>query len=174
MNRTLVAYAAAIGFSIAAVPHAFAHATLEKPAAAVGGGYKAVIRVPHGCAGSPTLKVRVQVPEGVIAVKPQPKAGWTIDIVKGPYAKTYEFYGHKTSEGTKEVTWTGRLPDEYYDEFVLNTFLASDLEPGTTIYFPAVQECEKGVERWIEIPEAGKSAEDLESPAPALKLLPKE
>lgn len=173
MNRIIISFAAALGCSIAVAFPAFAHATLEQPQAAVGGGYKAVMRIPHGCEGSATLKVRISVPEGVIAVKPQVKPGWTIETVKGKYAKTYQFYGHQTSEGVKEVTWTGNLPDEFYDEFVLNTFIAADLEPGTTLYFPTIQECEKGVERWIEIPEAGKSAEDLEQPAPSLKLLPK-
>jgi uncharacterized protein YcnI len=44
-----------------------AHATLERQQAAIGSFYKAVIRVPHGCEGQPTLRVRVQVPEGVLA-----------------------------------------------------------------------------------------------------------
>jgi periplasmic copper chaperone A len=36
-----------------------------------------------------------------------------------------------------------------------------------------VQECETGVNRWIEIPADGKSAHDLKEPAPGVKLLPK-
>ena len=73
-----------------------------------------------------------------------------------------------TSSG---YAWSqGRLPDEQYDEFVFRGFLASDLEPGQTLYFPVVQECEKGVHRWIEIPAPGK---DYPEPAPGLKLLPK-
>ena len=35
-----------------------------------------------------------------------------------------------------------------------------------------VQECEKGVDRWIEIPEAGKP--EPETPAPGVKVLPKQ
>jgi uncharacterized protein YcnI len=62
-----------------------AHVTLETQEAHVGSTYKAVLRVPHGCEGAATLKVRVQVPEGVIAVKPMPKAGWTLETVKGAY-----------------------------------------------------------------------------------------
>ena len=65
-----------------------------------------------------------------------------------------------------------KLPDAWYDEFVFQGFLASDLEPGKTIYFPVVQECEKGVHRWIEVPAAGKSAADYPEPAPGLNLLP--
>jgi len=70
------------------------------------------------------------------------------------------------------VIWTGRLPDEHYDEFVLSVFLTDELVPGRTLYFPAVQECENVVNRWIEIPETDKPASDLREPAPGLKLLP--
>jgi hypothetical protein len=38
--------------------------------------------------------------------------------------------------------------------------LAGDLEAGNTLYFLVVQECEKGVHRWIEIPAAGKPASE--------------
>ena len=54
-----------------------AHVTLEKRQAPVGSYYKAVFAVPHGCAGSATVKLRVQIPEGVIGIKPMPKPGWT-------------------------------------------------------------------------------------------------
>lgn len=153
---------------------ASAHITLEVGEASVPGAYKAVFRVGHGCAGSPTTKVRVQIPDGVIAVKPMPHAGWTIETVKGPYGKAYDYYGEKVDSGVKEVVWQGgNLPDSYYDEFVLRAYLTSDLKPGTTLYFPVIQECEQGSERWIEIPAAGKDADDYETPAPGLRLVPK-
>ena len=154
---------------------AFAHVTLEAKEAPVASIYKAVLRVPHGCKGKPTVKVRVQIPEGVIAVKPQPKAGWTLDKVKVKYGKTYDYYGTPTSEGVKEISWSGgNLPDDEYEEFVARLYLTGDLKPNTVLYFPVVQECADGAtERWIEIPETGKSADDYERPAPALKLLPK-
>ena len=66
---------------------------------------------------------------------------------------------------------TGKLPDEHFDRFVLHMKLPD--KPGATLHFPTVQECEKGVHRWIEIPGPGKSAADLKEPAPALKLGPK-
>lgn len=152
---------------------ASAHVTLEQREAAVGGPYKATFRVPHGCGDSPTLKVRVRIPDGVIGVKPMPKPGWQLDTVTGKYGKAYKmFHNANITEGVKEVTWTGRLADAHYDEFVLSTYLTDELAPNTTLYFPVVQECEKGVHRWIEMPEAGKSGGDLPEPAPGLKLLP--
>jgi uncharacterized protein YcnI len=152
---------------------AFAHVELEIESAPIDSFYKAVLTVPHGCEGSPTVKLRVQIPEGVIAVKPMPKPGWQLEIVKGKYENTYDFFGTKLTEGVKEISWSGKLPDDYYDEFVFLGKLTDSLKPGM-LYFPTVQECEKGTERWIEIPAEGKDPESYEHPAPGVKLLPAE
>jgi uncharacterized protein YcnI len=157
---------------VATTLHASAHATLEVAQAPVKASYKGVVRVGHGCEGSPTLKVRVRIPEGVVAVKPVPKPGWTLETVRGAYAKPADYYGQQLTEGVREIVWTGKLLDEHYDEFGFRGFISAGLEPGTTLYFPVVQECEKGAHRWIEIPAAGKSAHDLKEPAPGVKLLP--
>jgi uncharacterized protein YcnI len=152
---------------------ASAHPGLETREAPVGAPYKAVVKIPHGCDGSATIKVRVQIPEGVIGVKPMLKPGWTIQTVRGPYAKTYPHYhGAKLSEGVKELIWTGKLPDDHFDEFVFSGFLADTLTAGTTLYFPTVQDCEKGSAKWIEVPAPGQDAHQLASPAPGLRLLP--
>lgn len=174
MQRETIGVAALLVMTVLAGTPASAHVTLERQEAAVGAPYKAVFRVPHGCGVSPTLKVRVRVPEGVIAAKPMPKPGWQIETVKGRYDKSYTmFHDMQVSEGVKEVAWSGRLADENYDEFVLSVYLTEDLVPGRMLYFPVVQECESGVHRWIEIPQEGKSAADYKEPAPGLKLLPK-
>jgi uncharacterized protein YcnI len=152
-----------------------AHVTLETRQAPAGASYKAVVRVPHGCEGSATTSIRVKIPEGVVAVKPMPKPGWGIDMIKGQYAKPHDSgEGAKASEGVLELAWSGgKLPDDYYDEFVFRAVLAADLEPGKPVYFPIVQECEKGIHRWIEIPAQGKSPDDYPEPAPAVMITPK-
>jgi periplasmic copper chaperone A len=164
---------AAVAVAVAAPAHA--HVSLEKGEAPVGSTYKAVFPVPHGCEGAPTNVVRVRVPEGVISAKPMPKAGWTLEKVKGKYEKTYDYYGTPTSEGIKEIVWSGgNLGDDEYDEFVLRGYLTPDLAVGETLYFLVVQECPEGkAERWIEIPAAGQSSDDVELPAPGIKLLEK-
>ena len=156
---------------------ASAHITLDNQQAPVGSSYKAVLRVPHGCNGSATVAVRVRIPEGYLDVKPMPKPGWKLDVQKGKYPKSMSLRDSKVSEGVTEVDWSGgNLPDAYYDEFLLTGYLSDDLRPGQTMYFPIVQDCEKGANRWIEIPATDSSqashGEDSE-PAAALKLLPK-
>jgi uncharacterized protein YcnI len=172
--RTAARLIAASAFTLVASA-AFAHVTLEQQEAPVGASYKAVLRVPHGCEGKATIAVRLQIPEGVIAAKPMPKAGWKLEKIKGKYARSYDYYGTQISEGVKEIDWTGgSLADDEYDEFVVRAMLTTDLPVGRTLYFPVVQECEGGaVERWIAIPADGQSSDELESPAPGVKLLPK-
>jgi uncharacterized protein YcnI len=153
---------------------AHAHVTLEVSEAPVSSTYKAVLRVPHGCEGSPTIAVRVQIPDGVIAVKPMPKPGWELTTKIEPYATPVKYFEDTLTEGVKEIAWTGgKLLDEWYDEFVFRGRLP-DVGEGTKIYFPVVQECEQGTERWIEIPAEGKTADDYEAPAPGLTLTPKQ
>lgn len=159
--------------AIAVATPAAAHVTLENQEAKVGASYKAVFRVPHGCDGTATTAIRVKIPEGVIGVKPMPKPGWTLTTITGKYPKAYDLFHHEVREGVTEISWSdGKLPDDWYDEFVFQGFLAGDLDPAKPMYFPVVQECEKGTHRWIEIPAAGKSSSDYPEPAPALKLLP--
>ena len=156
---------------LAAAP-AVAHVTLEGKQAPVGSYYKAVFAVPHGCAGSATTKIRVQIPEGVIGVKPTPKAGWQLSTTMAKLAQPYVSEGQTITEGVKEVAWTGgKLLDAWYDEFMMQVTLPNT--PGKDVFFPVVQECEKGVTRWIEIPEAGKNAGDYKNPAPRVSLTPK-
>ena len=131
-----------------------------------------MVRIGHGCEGKPTQAVRVKVPEGVIVAKPMPKAGWQLATTKSAYARSYDYYGTPVAEGVTEIAWTGGdLPDDWYDEFVFRARL-TDFPTGTVVYFPVVQECADGaVHRWIEIPEAGKSPDDYEEPAPGVTIV---
>jgi uncharacterized protein YcnI len=179
LRKFVIGAAGAIACLSAASVSTFAHVTLERQEAPVGSSYKAVLRVPHGCSGSPTTAIRARVPAGIIGVKPMPKPGWQLHTVTGKYPKPYTLRGAPVTEGVTEIAWSGgKLPDAHYDEFVFVGVIAEELGGGQTIYFPVVQECEKGVHRWIEIP-TGKHAHgdghDAGSaePAAALRLLPK-
>jgi periplasmic copper chaperone A len=169
--RTPIAFCGVAAAVLLAVTGAQAHVTLEAKEAVAGSTQKIVLRVPHGCDGKATNTVRVKVPDGMMSVKAQPKAGWTLTLVKAPLANPItDGHGNTVSEGVSEVVWSGGdLPDEFYDEFVLRGTLPK--MAGAMLYFPVVQECPEGATaRWIEIPTAGQSAHDLKMPAPGLKL----
>ncbi|MFT0533910.1 YcnI family protein [Castellaniella hirudinis] len=149
-----------------AAPLAHAHITLQTPSAAVGSRYHAVLRVGHGCQGADTTRIRVRIPDGVLAVKPQPKAGWDLALKEGPYSQAETLHGATVDHGVREIEWTGALPDAYFDDFSFIATLSSALKPGDTLYFPVVQECTQGVSRWIDT--SGDKTAD--NPAPGLKL----
>lgn len=147
-----------------------AHVGLERPETERGKSYKAVIKVPHGCEGSATHTVRVEIPEGFIGVKPMPKAGWTIKTQRGDYTRSYGYFHGPLKEGVKEIEWSGgSLPDDYYDEFAAAGYVAKELE-ADALYFKVVQVCDKGELNWVDIPEKGVDAHDLAAPAAVLKI----
>ncbi len=88
--------------------------------------------------------MRVRIPDGVIGVKPMPKPGWHIETVKAKYDRPYKMFHNSVTEGVREVTWTGKLPDDNYDEFVLSTYLIDELKPDTILYFPVGPGMRKG------------------------------
>ena len=128
------------------------------PGEAKAGSFSAVaFRVGHACAaGDATLKLRVEVPDGVASARPQPKPGWTIDI-------------EKDGDRTAAVTWTGRLPDDQFDDFALLMKLPSQ---AGSLVFPTIQTCEKGESQWTEIPDPERPGEKLTRPAPTVRLTP--
>jgi uncharacterized protein YcnI/copper(I)-binding protein len=150
---------------------AFAHASLLTPETPADSGYLAVLQVPHGCKGKPTTEVQIKLPEGFIAAKPMPKAGWDIEIIKGKYQKSYTLHGETINEGALEIRWkNGNLPDEYYDTFTISGAF-SGIPAGTTVPFVSTQLCGADARvAWTEIPAEGQSAHDLKNPAPTVTL----
>lgn len=147
---------------------ALAHATLERPHAPAGESYKAVIRIGHGCDGKATRTLRVTIPDGLYDVHPMPKAGWTLEAVKGPYAQPWDNDGKKMTEGVREVVWSGGdLPDEWYDEFVLLGTIGAEVAPGTLLYLPTVQECDGASNEWTDV----SSSPEAANPAPAVMVV---
>lgn len=162
------------GFAIgSASTGALAHASLDLKSASAG-PIRAALRVPHGCEGSPTVAVKLTIPEGIIGVKPAPKPGWAVTTTKGPYARAYDHFHGKVSEGVKEIVWRGGpLLDEHYDEFVFIGFVSDAFKAGDGVAFPVTQECETGQLAWIETAAPGANPHDLKFPAPVLKIVGK-
>jgi uncharacterized protein YcnI len=152
-----------------AAPLAHAHITIDPPRAAAGAYQRLAFRVGHGCEGSATTGITVQIPDGVMGAKPMPKPGWTIATGEARLATPVQSHGKTLTTRVAEIGWRGGpLPDAYYDEFVMQVKLPET--PGRYA-FKVAQVCEKGRVDWVEQPAAGAHAE---APAPVLEVLPPE
>lgn len=138
--------------TLTGVSASFSHVTLEQGSAPAGSYYKAVFRVGHGCAGSPTTGIKVELPVGFVGAKPMPKPGWSVAV------------------DANAVSWSeGVLPDGHYDEFVLRGKLPDAVGP---LWFKVLQTCGSGSNQWIEVPISGLSTQGLKAPAALLKVTP--
>ncbi len=130
---------------LALSPAASAHVVLAQKVALAGSYHRAQFMVGHGCAGSATVSVQVDIPDGVPVARPQPKPGWTLTYETGPLSEPAMVHGKQKTEGIRRVTWTGGpLPDEQYDEFGMMLFVA---KPGR-LHFRVLQTCQTGANDW--------------------------
>lgn len=153
MNRCFIA-AALLG----AAAGAQAHITLEQPSAEAGTYYKAVLRVGHGCDGSPTQALTVTLPPGVEHAHPMPKPGWALQTRAD------------AAGAVTQVLWRGGpLDDAHYDEFVLRVKLPAQAGP---LWFAVHQQCAQGANDWAEVPASGTDTRALKRPAALLNVRP--
>ena len=128
----------------------FAHISLVDKSAPAGSAYKAAFLVGHGCDGSATTGISVQIPAGFQGAKPYPKAGWTLAVSKAKLAQPYDSHGKQVTEDVSVVSWTAAskdavLPDAYVDEFMLRGTL---LHASGPLWFKVLQTCENGSQDW--------------------------
>lgn len=144
-----------------------AHVTIT-PSTTVAGAYAVLdVSIPHGCDGSSTTEVTIQIPEEVIVVRPTRDSAWEQELETVPLdPPVTDSQGDQVSERTASVTYRvdTPLPDADRDVFELALQLPAS---GSTLVFPTIQRCELGEAAWIEVAEAGQDPEELALPAPA-------
>lgn len=167
-----LAAASAVGVlaAVAAAGSASAHVTIAEEEVAAGSYALLTFSVPHGCDGSSTTEVRIQMPESMPTVTPTVNANWDVEKVTEELDPPVEgSHGEQITERVAEVVYTARTPllDGYRDAFVLSVQIPEDAA-GQTLYFPTIQTCEEGETAWIELPAEGQDADELEAPAPSV------
>jgi uncharacterized protein YcnI len=150
-----------VAAALAALPTAAeAFIGINPATAPAGAEITATFLVAHGCAGSPTVRLRIAMPQGVSAVKALEAPGWKASAA---YASAAD------DAPVSEVVWIGgKLAAEAAGEFAVALRLPD--APGTTLFFPVTQDCEKGTIRWAETPSATMGPSWLRQPAPSLRL----
>lgn len=170
MLRPMMAMVGAVALLLAGTGLASAHVTVKTDNTAAGAYTVLTFGVPHGCDGSPTTRIDIAVPDEIQTVKPGMNYGWDVEIKTDDAATPDADAEHgETAAPISEIIYTAKepLPDEFYDQFLVQVKLPEDAE-GETIYFPVVQTCEDGETAWVQIPEDGQSGGDLEHPAPSV------
>jgi uncharacterized protein YcnI len=148
------AIALGAGILIALTPAAAASAHVSASATSTAAGSSTVVTfsVPHGCDGSPTTVVTIEVPESVPAVTPTVNPSWTVEKVVEQLAEPLmDAHGNEITERVTSVVYatTGAgLADGYRDTFELSLRLP-DGEAGDVVAFPVVQTCAEGTAEWV-------------------------
>lgn len=160
-------FAVACVLTLAIASVAQAHVVFAEPEARPNSYYAGFLRVSHGCGASPTRAVRVEIPEGVNIARPQPKPGWTLEIERAPLAAPIPSEGGAIMERVTAITWRGDLPADQFEQFGIMMRLPDRAGP---LYFPVIQTCAEGEERWTQIPAVGAAWHSVSRPAPVLTL----
>lgn len=170
-RRVLAGTAGAGAALVLAAAPAGAHVSIAEHDAPAGGRTTLTFGFGHGCEDAPTTRLRIQIPESVPTPQPVVQAGWSIEVTREPLAEPVEVgHGETVSERVSEVVFTADEPiSGDYRASVQVSMTAPD-EPGTTLYFPVVQECTEGATNWTQIPAEGQDPEELDSPAPGVTI----
>ncbi|MEZ5321333.1 MAG: YcnI family protein [Microthrixaceae bacterium] len=170
IGRTIVGGALTSGLLLASAASASAHIAIAEKEQQPDSYAVLSFGVPHGCDGSPTTRIRIQLPESIPTATPTVNPGWDIDLVTQKLDKPIDLgEGRSLTERITEVDYTAKspLPANYRDVLALSVHIPEDAA-GKTLYFPTIQECEKGQGDWTMIPQAGQDADELDTPAPSI------
>lgn len=186
--RASIAGAAGLALAVGPPTAASAHVDLEASSTAPATLSVLTFAVGHGCEGSPTTSLAIELPADVQAITPTIKPGWSITETPtepttspgpstGPTSDPGTDPGSGTSTGTgtgtgTTITYTADtpLPDGYRDTVQISALLPVAGQPGDVVVFPTLQTCESGSTAWSELPSGDPADPEPNLPAPALTL----
>jgi uncharacterized protein YcnI len=174
-RRTAARLGAATGAGLliaafAAAP-ASAHVTITPDDTSAGAFTVLTVSVGHGCEGSPTTALDIQMPEQILSVTPTRLSGWQVEKKMVQLDEPIkDAHGNSITERVGQVVYTADepLPEGYRAAMELSLQLPET--PGETLAFPVVQKCAQGETAWTELAADGQDPEALEHPAPIVTI----
>lgn len=148
----LAGAAAAAALVLAAPVAASAHVHAEPTSTEPGARADIAFAIGHGCDGSPTTAVEIEVPAEIAAVGLIANPGWDVAIDADGGARTVVFTADEP------------LPDGVRDTLELSATLPDDAADGTVLAFPTRQVCEEGESAWDSLDEGS------DTPAPTITI----
>jgi len=141
--------------AVAAPLAASAHVHVDPSTAEAGTAQILAFTFSHGCDGSPTSAVVIDIPDGAATTTPVAQGGWTIQRTLG------------ADEQPTQVTFTPESPIESgIQASVALVVTFSEDAARTEVAFPVTQQCVTGSTAWTQIAQEGVDPETLDSPAP--------
>ncbi|KQP69039.1 nuclear export factor GLE1 [Microbacterium sp. Leaf288] len=154
-RRVVIGVTAGLALAIGAPLAASAHVHVTPETAAAGGTETLTFSFSHGCDGSPTTALAVDIPAGVGNATPVVQGGWTITRELG------------TDGVPTRVVYTADTPvEDGFAAAVSMDVLFTEGTAGTALAFPVTQTCAAGETAWTQIAEDGEDPHDLDAPAP--------
>lgn len=169
-NTALLSSAVAVGalLAVATPLPASAHVSVNASSAAAGSYSVLTFSVSHGCEGSPTTALSIDIPEAITAVTPTVNPNWDVSKVSvDASAPVVDGHGESSASRTGRIVYTAKAPllEGLRDTFELSMQLPADAA-GETLAFPVLQTCEVGETQWIEMATEGSA--EPEHPAPTI------
>ncbi|KAJ1973979.1 hypothetical protein H4R35_003836 [Dimargaris xerosporica] len=185
---------------LVSVATAAGHMALKPSTVAANSSGEVALRIGHGCSGSPTTNITVQIPVGITGVKTSAEPGWKVETTTRPISATTVNPGFSnvtasTSPSSSDSASKGssgggghvhrRAAPASNTTVDTITWYDGDIPDGVyydlhftiktsttagTYYFPVKQVCEKGNTDWVEVPENGNDGSDFKYPAPTLEV----
>ena len=149
-------------------PVAGAHVTVQPAELPAGGFARVDVRVPNESDTAGTVKLVVQMPDGVAFASFEPIAGWSVEVERETLAEPVTTEHGEITEQVSTITWTGDgeagiIPPGAFQDFGLSISVPEGADRDLT--FKAVQTYDDGeVARWIGDP-------DSDEPAPTVSLV---
>lgn len=150
---------AGVALAVAVPLAASAHVHVDPGTASAGATQTLTFSFSHGCDGSPTTALAIDLPEGVGNATPVVQGGWTIQR-------------EADSDGVPtRVVFTADTPvEDHLKAAVSMDVLFDESAAGSSIPFPVTQMCVTGETAWTEVADEGQDPHDLEAPAPVVEV----
>ncbi len=127
--------------------------------------------VPHGCDGSATTGITIQIPEEILSVTPTRNPYYDVEKTMVKLDEPVEdAHGNSVTERVGEVTYTSKRRCLTASATRWSSRCSCPDAAGETLAFPVIQKCQKGETGWTEVPAEGQDEEELEHPAPTVTI----
>jgi len=148
---------------------ASAHVEVEPSSTAAGSYSLLTFSLGHGCDGSATTGITIDIPESITSVTPTMNPGWTAaKVLVDLAAPQDDGDGEPITTRVGQVSYTADTPlaDGFRTTFVLSLQIPADAAVGDTLAFPVLQSCEVGETNWADAVVDGEA--EPAHPAPSL------